>query len=86
MPEIAGPEKFVSTLWSVAEKTAERLGVPPQVLLAQAALETAWGRSMPSRQTRPSAFLPAARTSPPTSTQRSSKPAANNASATRSTA
>jgi flagellar protein FlgJ len=45
--EIAGPEKFVSSLWSVAEKTAALLGVPPRVLLAQAALETAWGRSIP---------------------------------------
>ncbi len=46
-PNIEGPENFVGSLWDVAKTAARLLGVPPQVLLAQAALETAWGRSIP---------------------------------------
>jgi flagellar protein FlgJ len=46
-PAIQGPESFVDSLWDIARDTARLLGVPPQVLLAQAALESAWGRSMP---------------------------------------
>ena len=38
------PESFVETLMPYAEKAAERLGVSPKVLLAQAALETGWGK------------------------------------------
>ncbi|MDJ0882143.1 MAG: flagellar assembly peptidoglycan hydrolase FlgJ [Gammaproteobacteria bacterium] len=35
---------FVSDLWPHAERAAERLGVSAQVLVAQSALETGWGR------------------------------------------
>lgn len=38
------PESFVKTLLPMAEKVAGELGVDPKVLLAQAALETGWGR------------------------------------------
>ncbi len=38
------PEQFVQTLLPMAEKVAGELGVDPKVLLAQAALETGWGR------------------------------------------
>ncbi len=38
------PEAFVKTLWPQARQAAGRLGVDPAVLLAQAALETGWGR------------------------------------------
>lgn len=38
------PESFVETLMPYAEKAAELLGVSPKVLLAQAALETGWGK------------------------------------------
>ena len=40
------PDDFVTKLWPTAEKYAEELGVAPQVLLAQAALETGWGQSV----------------------------------------
>lgn len=40
------PEAFISDLWPHAERAAEALGLPPEVLLAQAALETGWGRHM----------------------------------------
>lgn len=45
MPRVfESPESFVSTLWPYAERAAEKLGVSPQVLLSQAALETGWGK------------------------------------------
>ncbi len=48
--EIAGSqEAFVRALWPLAERAGEQLGVSPNVLLAQAALETGWGRSVMQR-------------------------------------
>lgn len=43
----SGPEDFVRRLRPLAEPVAEELGVDPEVLLAQAALETGWGRKVP---------------------------------------
>lgn len=40
-------EQFVRTLWPHARRAAQALGVSPEVLLAQAALETGWGRFVP---------------------------------------
>lgn len=40
------PEQFVETLWPHAQSAAKRLGVAPEALLAQAALETGWGKSV----------------------------------------
>lgn len=37
---------FVSQLYSMAKTAAEKLGVPPEVLIAQAALETGWGKKI----------------------------------------
>lgn len=42
------PREFVHTLWPYAEKAATELGTSPKVLLAQAALETAWGKKVAS--------------------------------------
>ena len=39
-------EEFVHALWPHARRAATALGVTPQVLVAQAALETGWGRSI----------------------------------------
>lgn len=44
--DFSTPEQFVQSLWPVAEKTANKLGVNPEVLIAQAALETGWGSSV----------------------------------------
>ncbi len=44
--EFDSPEGFIRTLRPMAEKAAEELGVPAQALLAQAALETGWGRGV----------------------------------------
>lgn len=40
------PAEFVETMLPMAEKAAQRLGVDPSYLVAQAALETGWGKHM----------------------------------------
>lgn len=40
----ASPEQFIEQVAAHAKKAAKKLGVAPQVLVAQAALETGWGR------------------------------------------
>ena len=42
----ASSEEFVETMLPMAEKAAARLGVDPHYLVAQAALETGWGKSV----------------------------------------
>jgi flagellar protein FlgJ len=39
------PEAFVAEVWPHAQAAAAELGVDPRMLVAQAALETGWGRS-----------------------------------------
>lgn len=48
--KFAGPEDFIERLRPHAEAAAQRLGLPAEALLAQAALETGWGRA--SMETR----------------------------------
>lgn len=38
------PREFVRTVWPYASRAADRLNVNPRALVAQAALETGWGR------------------------------------------
>lgn len=38
------PDDFVDNLWPHAQQAAEKLGVNPKAILAQAALETGWGK------------------------------------------
>ena len=40
------PETFISQLYGMAKSAAEKLGVTPDVLIAQAALETGWGKKV----------------------------------------
>jgi flagellar protein FlgJ len=42
------PEDFVRQLWPVAQQAGRDLGVDPRHILAQAALETGWGRAVPT--------------------------------------
>ncbi|GAB4290848.1 MAG: flagellar assembly peptidoglycan hydrolase FlgJ [Thiohalomonadaceae bacterium] len=45
--EITGsPEAFIRRLWPLAEKAAAKIGASPDALLAQAALETGWGKAV----------------------------------------
>lgn len=42
------PEAFVESVFAAAQAAARRLGVDPRVLVAQAALETGWGKFVPA--------------------------------------
>lgn len=46
-PAFAGPLTFVRAIWNHANSAARELGTRAEVLIAQAALETGWGRHMP---------------------------------------
>ncbi len=46
---IDSPDVFVERLWQSAESAAAELGLPPEALLAQAALETGWGNHVMPR-------------------------------------
>ncbi|PAU63503.1 flagellar rod assembly protein/muramidase FlgJ [Pseudomonas sp. PIC25] len=46
----ASPEEFVATMLPMAEKAAAKIGVDPRYLVAQAALETGWGKSIIRQQ------------------------------------
>lgn len=58
-PPVAGSRAaFLEAILPAATKAAQALGVSPRSILAQAALETGWGRSMPlDAQGRPSLNL-----------------------------
>lgn len=43
------PESFVSAIWQHAQSAAKELGVDPRALVAQAALETGWGKKVMRR-------------------------------------
>lgn len=45
-PVLDSPRRFVETLWPKAQEAAAEMGIAPEALLAQAALETGWGRSV----------------------------------------
>jgi len=38
------PDNFIADIWSDASTAARQLGISPELLVAQAALETGWGR------------------------------------------
>ena len=38
------PAEFVKDLWPAAQRAAQRIGADPKAIVAQAALETGWGR------------------------------------------
>lgn len=47
---------FVRTMWPHAQRAGSQLGVDPHALVAQAALETGWGKSVPSQAGGSSSF------------------------------
>jgi flagellar protein FlgJ len=49
-------ERFVSRLWPVAQAAGRELGVDPRHVIAHAALETGWGRSLPQKFDGESSF------------------------------
>ena len=40
------PQQFVRAIWPYAQQAADALGVEPRAIVAQAALETGWGRAV----------------------------------------
>ena len=44
--DCSSPEAFVRSVWPHAQRTAAALGVPAKALVAQAALETNWGKRL----------------------------------------
>lgn len=50
------PKEFVRDVWPHAERVAEKLNVAPEALLAQAALETGWGKHVMERANGVSSF------------------------------
>lgn len=48
--DCSSPEAFVRSIWPHARRTAEQLGVPTRAVVAQAALETGWGRHIAGDQ------------------------------------
>ncbi len=45
-PKIETQDDFIRNLWPMADRAAATLGVDPKAILAQAALETGWGRAV----------------------------------------
>ncbi len=50
------PERFVAEIWDHAKRAAKELGVDPRALVAQAALETGWGKRVIQRNDGGSAY------------------------------
>jgi flagellar protein FlgJ len=48
-PEWSNAGDFVKDIWPHARRTAARLNVPPEAIVAQAALETGWGQRVMRR-------------------------------------
>jgi len=44
--DCSSPEAFVRSIWPHAKKVAAELGIPARAVVAQAALETGWGRRL----------------------------------------
>jgi flagellar protein FlgJ len=47
--DCSSPEAFARSVWPHAKKAAAELGVPAKALVAQAALETGWGKRLAGR-------------------------------------
>jgi peptidoglycan hydrolase FlgJ len=52
--QFSTPKEFIETLLPAAQQVAREMGVDPRLLLAQAALETGWGKNMITEQGQPS--------------------------------
>lgn len=49
VPTWSSPEDFAQQVWPFAQKAAKKLNVSPEALVAQAALETGWGKHVMQR-------------------------------------
>ncbi|NOY62775.1 MAG: flagellar assembly peptidoglycan hydrolase FlgJ [Gammaproteobacteria bacterium] len=48
-PDFDSPQQFLDSLWPHAQRAGKQLGVNPEAILAQAALESGWGQSVMQR-------------------------------------
>jgi len=55
-PGWSDAESFARDVWPHAERAAARLNVAPEAIVAQAALETGWGKHVPQRHDGSSSF------------------------------
>ncbi|WP_245542714.1 flagellar assembly peptidoglycan hydrolase FlgJ [Psychromonas ossibalaenae] len=55
-PEFADKKSFIETLMPYAKKAAQALGIAPEVLVAQSALETGWGKKIINSADNQSSF------------------------------
>jgi flagellar protein FlgJ len=55
-PLAKSKEEFVRMMWPHAQRAGRELGVDPSALVAQAALETGWGRAVPTQGSGTSSF------------------------------
>lgn len=55
-PIASSKADFVRSMWPHAERAAQKLGVDPNAILAQAALETGWGKSVAGTNNGDSSF------------------------------
>lgn len=55
-PLAKSKEDFVRMMWPHAQRAGDALGVDPSALVAQAALETGWGRAVPTHGSGSSSF------------------------------
>lgn len=55
-PKFSSPKDFVEQLLPMANKAAKELGASPNLLIAQAALETGWGQKIAAKQPQQSSF------------------------------
>ena len=49
-PNFDSPESFISSMWQHAKTAAQKIGLNPAVMIAQAALETGWGKHVIPKQ------------------------------------
>jgi len=54
--DFSSPESFIQTLLPYAKQAAKALGVSPEVMIAQSALETGWGQKMIQKSDQQSSF------------------------------
>jgi flagellar protein FlgJ len=54
--DFSSPASFIETLLPYAKKAAKSLGISPEVLVAQSALETGWGRKILQTSEQESSF------------------------------
>ena len=55
-PNFDSPESFISSMWEHAKTAAQKIGLNPAVMIAQAALETGWGKHVIPKQDGGSSF------------------------------